>query len=261
MALKWSVDEISFLKGNAFSMKASEIAKVLGKSTGAIYTYASKNKISLANKLKQARIHSFNQAFFKDIDIARKAYWLGALWADGCVNYEKRYAIALSVNKKDLEWVRAFREDLNAQYPIHVNDKRQCVTLQIYSKATAQDLIKHGVVPRKSYAGEIPMVCSNLASHFVRGIFDGDGSLFQMKKGKRRRVSIVNTAATCEWVSSILHEQIGHGGHIYNTSHNCKLFVIILDNEIQDFCSWLYRDAKRYLKRKRDRFIELGFHV
>jgi hypothetical protein len=40
-----------------------------------------------------------NQTFFDEIDIEEKTYWLGFLFADGCITTQSR--IALNLQEKD----------------------------------------------------------------------------------------------------------------------------------------------------------------
>lgn len=118
-----------------------------------------------------------NESYFSKIDTQAKAYWLGLLMADGWIVTEtdvpKGFAIAL--NKRDKKILDLFARDLgcsDAVKDIHRADLHQ---IKITSSLMAKDLIKHGIVPRKSFVAVFPNIQVELYSDFIRGYFDGDG--------------------------------------------------------------------------------------
>ena len=47
-------------------------------------------------------MYKYNKNFFEKIDSPKKAYWLGFLYADGCVfNQRKSKILEISLSKKD----------------------------------------------------------------------------------------------------------------------------------------------------------------
>ena len=94
--------------------------------------------------------------------------------------------------------------------------------------------------------------------HFIRGYFDGDGSI---SKGNRRGtlVTITSTERFCQAISDIVAKEIKINSGIYDaSSHNgiTKVFSLSGNNVCKKFLDWLYEDSTIYLQRKHDRYIE-----
>lgn len=129
------------------------------------------------------RTCSSNSNFFKQWSPAM-AYWLGFLFADGCVFTYKGAPRGVSVHLKctDVKQVINFANCLESTYKIgfceNKNSKFCGVKHHICDKEIANDLVKLGCVPRKTFILVWPeQLPTNLENHFVRGYFDGDGCL------------------------------------------------------------------------------------
>ena len=55
--------------------------------------------------------------------------------------------------------------------------------LEVYNKTFVNGLIKQGCTPKKSKILQFPKIPKQLHPHFIRGYFDGDGSVFMGKSG------------------------------------------------------------------------------
>jgi len=129
--------------------------------------------------------------YFEVIDTAAKAYWMGVLYADGCV---KRYHITLGLKRSDGELVRQFGLAVGAETtpkPTQCTEKstgkvRLGTAICLSSKRMADDLHAKGLVERKTYTcvNPLPHVPPELQSHFMRGFFDGDGGVHLGRSGK-----------------------------------------------------------------------------
>jgi hypothetical protein len=120
---------------------------------------------------------------FKNIDTKEKAYWLGFLYADGCVIFnevKKTYTVVLDLGIKDLESVERFCDFMGG-------DKKKISTITrkgiyiskrvgFYSKSLCQYLIDLGCTPRKSLTIRLPKLKNKeLYKAFLLGYYDGDG--------------------------------------------------------------------------------------
>ena len=92
---------------------------------------------------------------------------------------------------KNGEWTWA-RKILEYEGPIY-DGKRQkdgkiylYSSLQICSCRMVQDLVRHGIVPNKSNILKRPNIDKEYYSHWIRGLFDGDGSVSLCKDGNTR---------------------------------------------------------------------------
>jgi len=117
----------------------------------------------------------------------------------------------------------------------------------------ANDLIKTGCVPRKSKTLKFPVVNEELLSHFIRGYFDGDGSI-HFNKPNTIKVSFVGTK---EFLSTMQAEIKNAIDIKCNPIRKVKSIwrVYYYGDDARKLCYWMYKNSKGlYLKRKRDRF-------
>lgn len=120
--------------------------------------------------------------YFSIIDTERKAYFLGLLYADGniCIINRKRLQITLkNEDKYILEELLKELGDGNLY-----RDGLLYSKIIIHNDKLVEDLINLGCTPRKSltlkfYSNTIPV---ELVNHFIRGYFDGDGSVGKLAK-------------------------------------------------------------------------------
>lgn len=172
---------------------AEVIGRKIGVSGDTITKWRKKFNIPKPEKcLSHARKHTLNESFFHIIDTEEKAYWLGFLMADGAipsVGKNKPYSrLSIILKEDDIDHLEKFIQALESDYEIKtkdLNDKRGFTTskceVNISSKELVDDLISHGVVPNKTGKELIPDINQNLIKHFIRGYFDGDGSLAKSK--------------------------------------------------------------------------------
>jgi hypothetical protein len=125
-----------------------------------------------------------NRDYFETIDTEETAYWLGMLMADGCVTYRTgRHCVRLLL--KDKEHVEKFAAAMETDAPISIISRISKKTgkaqtyycLAIGSSKMCRDLMRHGVVPRKTCNHGTPTLAPGLMRHFYRGYVDGDGCL------------------------------------------------------------------------------------
>ena len=127
-------------------------------------------------------IHQFD--YFEIIDTEEKAYWLGFMFADGyIVDYSNRYGedkFGITLHSDDIETLEKFRESIKSTNPITdvSSNGRSLRRIIMSSQKTVDDLISHGCVKQKSLILKPPInVPDDLIQHFIRGFFDGDGSI------------------------------------------------------------------------------------
>jgi hypothetical protein len=119
-----------------------------------------------------------NDNYFERIDTKEKAYWLGFLYADGCVNIDKRNnakRLMINLSIKDEIVIDRFLEAIqsNAKKTNEATKTR----IIIGSNQMCNDLIKYGCLPRKSKIIELPRLDSReLYIAFLLGFYDGDGT-------------------------------------------------------------------------------------
>ena len=104
------------------------------------------------------------------------AYVLGFWFADGYMRKEKSYRIVFSSN--DSEILQQIRRVLGSSHPLHQQKNDQTWQLVIHSKYMYEKLSQLGGIRKKSLIMDFPDIPSKYLKDFIRGYFDGDGSVF-----------------------------------------------------------------------------------
>lgn len=209
---------------------------------------------TLASYLKQSGYTKskakFNHDFFQNIDSETKAYWLGFMMADGCVSMTHSPKIVIRLCKKDGHHLQLWHDTIDSCVPLCWSTKS--VQSQHYSLKMCEDLIDLGCTPKKSLTLSFPEIEKSLLHHFVRGYFDGDGcaSLHNKKqKTPQCRITFVGTESFLKKLSEIVC--IDNKLHFAGKARSLQING---NKKICKIVSWMYQDAKIYLKRKREVF-------
>jgi len=111
--------------------------------------------------------------YFEKIDTKEKAYWLGFLYADGCV---QRKQISIKIHNNDKRLLDKFADDIGANKETMFTEEKRIV-LKTGTQKMIGDLISHGCVPRKSKIIELSSLRDQrLYLTFLLGYYDGDGT-------------------------------------------------------------------------------------
>lgn len=207
--------------------------------------------------------------FFEKIDTEEKAYWLGFMFADGFImDNSNRYGedhFGLSVAADSADVIEKFKSSLQATNPITYDHggnrygKQTLHRLILTSQKTVDDLINKGCVKKKTLILEPPkFVPDELLHHFLRGFFDGDGSLIRAAKKKSTyvgfEVDFTTTKAMAEWIQNIL----GYGSISKERRRKYTWYWKISGNQqVIKFYHYLYDDATIWMDRKYKKFQEL----
>ena len=201
-----------------------------------------------------------DEFYFNKIDTEEKAYWLGFLYADGCVhsnNYE------ISVNITDKEHIEKFKAAIKAfnHNITEIQDKRfqNAKTLYQFSirdKQLHQDLIKWGCIPQKSLLiNKIPNIPRDYVSHFLRGQFDGDGSLHYLRGTNNYRISFVGTKDFLNDIQKELQTNVSLQSNIAGKAY---VLQIAGRRQIERILNYLYNNSKENnrLNRKYQKYLD-----
>jgi len=249
---EWTKDEIEYAKANRFENSYREIGKVLGRTRNAVMIKLNRLGLRLPEK------YTFDKDFFEKIDSEEKAYWLGFIYADGYISNETEFAIHLKQeDEKHLEKLnKALRGNMQVKEFIkHLNvtdkDYKMC-SLRVYSKKIVQDLKNKGVTRNKSLSIEFPKLRKPLIRHFIRGFFDGDGSIYLHKEKNHIRCKF--TCASKIFVSELnnILNSLKIRTYIINESktNKSKQLGITGKDSTKIFLEYIYDNSEIYLDRK-----------
>lgn len=162
-----------------------------------IYSFCYRNhcpiqKISTIEKSKiqskNARKYNINQDYFKTWS-RNMAYILGLWFADGCIYGGRMFDITL--HKKDKYILKQIAKELDYQGNLYDYVDKQASRINFSCKVIYNDLIALGGTEKKSLTLSFPNVPDEFLPDFIRGYFDGDGSIYNVK-GNR-----INTGFCC----------------------------------------------------------------
>ena len=129
------------------------------------------------NKSKKyhSRKYRLDESFF-DTWSPVTAYVLGFWFADGYMRIEKSYRILFTSNDKQI--LKDIRKVLRSSHPIRKAKRDNSFNISFHSKRLYRKLERLGGLRRKSRGMVFPSVPKEYLRDFVRGYFDGDGSVF-----------------------------------------------------------------------------------
>jgi hypothetical protein len=144
-----------------------------------IYNKEQNVKRKNPNYIKKTK-KRYDENFFEVIDTEDKAYFLGFIYADGClINNDKKsiYEITIKINNKDDHILIKLIKKINGEMKLWYNKKREMCEIRLNGKKIVSDLENKGVHPNKTFTIKYPVIDEKLERHFLRGYFDGDGCI------------------------------------------------------------------------------------
>lgn len=217
-------------------------------------------------KSKYGKYH-VNQNYFENIDNEWKAYWLGFLYADGCVILNEKdgkfkYSVSISLKIGDKFHLEKFLNSLQSDAVIKENKTNYkdyySAKISICNKKICTDLIKHGCVPRKTFVLKFPDLRKDLIRHFIRGYFDGDGCISINKEKRFVRINIVGNYDMLSSICDIIEKECNINKPVFQPISNGKnnIYSIQYGNvySCQKIYNYLYKDCNICLDRKLEKF-------
>ena len=249
--IAWSEDQMKYIINEYKKGKTlSALGREFEVSYGTIRNFLKRNGIKmLGNKHNYPR----NEHYFSQINSIEKAYWLGFLYADGCV-HEKTNEISITL--KESEHLEKFRNAIGAinhKVGSYI-DKRWKSKPTIYYFSIKDfrlksDLIKWGCVPNKSLTiSSIPNVPRDYTSHFLRGYYDGDGSLHWSQNTNNFRISFTGTKDFLAEIKKELNVSVS----ISQLDNNKSYYLQIAGkNQVERILNYLYRNSEKNIRLDR----------
>jgi len=211
------------------------------------------------------RKYSIDKYFFDMINTPEKAYFLGLLYADG-YNNESRNTVAIQLKESDKQILIELKKLIKTNRPLYyvVSDTAyglaKCWKLVITNKHISQKLNELGCMQAKTFKLTFPnWLDKSLYSHFIRGYFDGDGSISIHRR--TLKIDIVSTESFCEFLRQIFNSKFNVHSYIgkrhKNRNNNIRQLQIQGNRQVIKIMDWLYNGATIKLKRKYQKYISI----
>lgn len=262
MLTKENVQEMIDLYQSGKSQK--EIAENFLCSQTNVSAILRRNGIKTKNNGNQ-KYYDINRSFFKEINSEENAYFLGFLYADGCVQTKNSaYTVSLKLKSNDQVIIEKFRDIMSPSSPIKISNSKYSY-FRINQKEICEQLISHGCVPNKSLILEFPVtIPKELIKHFLRGYSDGDGTIYKNHFKNKKTINtiwkIISTKQFCNQVAKILKEEldINCSQSLSRPQTNKITTTLSVSGNLQviKVLDWLYQDATIYLSRKYEKYLE-----
>lgn len=247
-----------------------DIATIYGVSRTAIYKKLKCFGIRERSK-SEARIEAqkqgkipqqffdINENFFSSWS-PEMAYVLGLIITDGCIS--RAGTVSLCMNDKEL--LEKVKETMGSEHKITPSKHQNGLYHYQFARETlVKDLEKLGVIPRKSLIVKFPEVPQVYLSDFIRGVFDGDGSVFFDKRSPNFPLRSKFVSGSADFIDG-LHKSLEFLGMPKRTIYKQKtknawsyMFIFAHKDSIKLF-DILYKNTQNglFLDRKYKRFLD-----
>lgn len=139
------------------------------------------------SKGKMVRYHKANEHFFKHWS-NEMAYVLGFIYTDGHMDGRcSQFTIA----QKEIEILEKIKKIMQAEQEIRKYKHQDIHYLCVVNAEMIKDLLKLGLTPAKSLTIRFPQIPNECVGSFIRGIFDGDGTIYH-ERGNIWRAKFVS---------------------------------------------------------------------
>lgn len=254
-------DESTVTIANKFGVTYPTIKKVLKE-----------NNIKIKELKTYRQIYKIDEDFFEKIDTEEKAYWLGFLYADGVI-IEKDNLVRINLQSEDYDHLCKFRNSISSTHPIKETSKKTVykvykgVFIAIHNSKMCKDLVSKGCTQRKSFTIKFPteeIVPKDLIFHFIRGYFDGDGSIsssIKVGKVRDRTMYKLNIIGTEDIITNI-RLTLGVESKVAKEKGNNYYTLYIGGNQqVERISDLLYKESKVYLDRKYKKYLQMKKYV
>lgn len=256
----WTEDEIDFLQQNIKKLTYKQMGGKINRSPASI-----QSKIRYLPFQQKIKKYFLNTNFFK-VWSPEMAYILGFIAADGNICKTGR-AHMLHIACDDEDVIVKVKNVIEYQGPIHKKPRdngKISYSLRICDSTIFRDLQNLNITERKSLTFTPPKIPQELTWHFVRGYFDGDGSVFLKSSAYPSKLG-VNIYTASFNMSLYLHKTIRellgelYMGVVYvrTADQKIKYYAVRIGHKAAvKLFYYMYNDSTIHLERKYNKFVK-----
>lgn len=238
-------NEIKIVEEYLAGKTTQQIAKELNTYNTSIRRVLLRNNIKPRNQ-SEAQKTTINN--FLDLSKEEVQYWLGFLAADGTIG-NKEYLIALELQKKDLNHLEKYCKFIGITYKEIPYPKYNTVGYRASFKNKEVNLYLKslGITDNKSKNIKINF---NFDSHFIRGVFDGDGYVKLISKNRASyEIATMSLDFKNQLSEYLTSNNINHTSNL--RKDGIYLIGVYKQSEVDKFHYMMYSNATVFLERKK----------
>lgn len=240
------------------------IGKEIGRSHLFVWKILKTFNPDILRSPRSYRKYSFDCRYFRNYS-PENSYWMGFIDADGHVD-TRRGRVELKLHCRDLDRISAFRNSVNGNFPIYKFKTRPFVGIQVFSRDLVNDLVQKNIGV-KSPNLEPPIgILKDHVRHFIRGYFEGDGSisLGHRHNGRLNPIfGILGSRHLLEWMKEKMIEQAGVKSRMKITPRKgCWALKLGSYDSLNRIRQYFYEDVDKslYMIRKKEKLDRIS-HV
>lgn len=208
-----------------------------------------------------------DETYFDNIDTEEKAYILGFIYADGCLT--KGNVLSIKLSECDIDILEKIKKCLKSEHTIGVykpssgfkTNNNYC-SLSIVNKHLHDSLVKCGATERKTKTLLFPKFLNDsLVPHFIRGFFDGDGSVYSVNKTNFIACSFTGTFDMLDNIRQVCEREFRTKAKVRKYKNkDIYDFKVGGKSNVIAFYKYLYNGATIFLGRKKllfDKYIKI----
>lgn len=230
------------------------------------YGFLIPNKKAIENRNKLSELNWDG----KEIKNEWQAYYIGLMMSDGCIISGNDCAKLKLTNKDGEKDLLEYLQNKLEKSPRGLSVEKNAYKLLIYSTEFVKNLENLGIYYNKTYKDlHIPEMDKNLLRHFIRGYFDGDGTVFYDRQYLKSNICSISKIIL-EEIQNILTEnkiessidieiregkslKLPQGTETISCKNMYRLYVRKKES-LEKFKEFMYKDSTVCLTRKFKKF-------
>ncbi len=242
--------------GRKYGLSPNQVKYILTKNNIAIRNFSEAATVSNENRAKKV-----NENFFF-APSSNMAWILGFFAADGWIS-KKRNTLTIGLARRDREILGKIKKEIEIEAEVkdYVNSNGfDCSKLDWSCRKHKEDLSKYNIVPEKTFSLLPPHdLPKQFWVDYIRGFFDGDGSVSYLKTNKALCWQVCSTTIPIlEWIVNFLYEeyQIPKVRILEQQRQQPLYYFQYSTNATRRIYEILYTKDSLFLARKKQHFQE-----
>ena len=252
-------------------MAIKDLAEKYDRSHQSIGQFLRRQGIETEKRIQTKSPYTLDEYWLDNLDCEEKFYFLGFFAADG-FNETPKNRVRIKLQREDKYMLEKFKDLFQSNRDIQDSDYfnktynkiEYSSELYITSKYLCKRLEELKLPDNKSLILEFPdYIPEKFLHHYIRGYFDGDGSISTFGNNKngelRANITFVGSNSFIDKLYKIILEKLGIDSRIDNCDGKAyKRLQIEKNREVKKFLDWLYKDSSIYLIRKYNKYNEFS---